>query len=265
MSNYITPGEFAKLANTTKRTVHFYDEKGVLKPVKVNSRKYRYYLEEQVLDYQMILLLTTLGISLDEIKLYLKNKGNLTGLFNSKKSLIKKQIKQLEFNLTSLDKFLGNMKLNGTMVKPEIKTLKSFGVYYIEKVGPYSKIGDYCEELEEMFENKGQDFTTLAIFDNPTYQPKQSKIRIGALANKQMKVKGQFKSEVKYFEFNPGKVVTYTHNGSGSLLSLFWKELEKYCRIHKLKVKKNVPDFEIYRKVDSDNTRQFFEIYLPIE
>jgi len=161
----------------------------VLKPVKVNSRKYRYYLEQQVLDYQMILLLTTLGVSLDEIRHYLKNKGRLTGLFNSKKSLIKKQIKQLEFNLDSLDKFLGNLKSNGTMVKPEVKSLQPFGVFYIEKIGPYAKIGNYCQELENIFNNKGQNFTTLAIFDNPTYQPRQSQIKVGALANKQMKVK----------------------------------------------------------------------------
>lgn len=264
MNTYITPGEFAKLASTTKRTIHFYDEKGVLKPVKVNSRKYRYYLERQVLDYQMILLLTTLGVSLDEIKHYLKSKGNLIGLFNSKKSLIKTQIKQLEFNLNSLDKFLSNLKANGSMVKPEIKSLKPFGIYYIEKIGPYAKIGDYCQELEGMLETKGQNFTTLAIFDNPIYQPRQSKIRIGVLANKQMRVKQQFKNEVKYFEFDPGRVITYTHNGSGSLLSLFWKELEKYCELHNLKNRKDVPDFEIYRTVNQDFTGQFFEIYLPI-
>lgn len=265
MDKYITAGELAGLASTTKRTIHFYDEKGVLKPVRVNSKKYRCYEESQVLDYQMILLLSTLGVSLDEIKKYLKQKGKLPQLFDDKKVLIQKQIDELQFNLNNLNKFLANLKSNGTMVDPQIKTLSPFGVYYIEKLGSYAKIGNYCQELLEMFENKGKQFTTLAIFEDPTYQPKQSRIKVGAIATKEMKIKEAYKDKVKFTKFNPGKVITYTHNGSGSLLSLFWKELEKYCKLNNLKVRKSVPDFEIYREVNEDITRQFFEIYLPIK
>lgn len=265
MDKYITAGELAKLASTTKRTIQFYDEKGVLRPIRVNSKKYRLYQESQVLDYQMILLLTTLGVSLDEIKLYIRQRGKLPELFNDKKTLIQKQIDELQFNLNNLNKFMANLKANGTMVDPQIKTLPSFGVYYIEKIGSYSKIGEYCQELAKMFENKGGNFTTLAIFEDPTYQPKQSKIKVAALANKEMKIKDEYRDVVKHMTFNPGKVITYTHNGSGSLLSLFWKELEKYCRLNKITVRKDVPDFEIYRKVNEDVTKQFFEIYLPIK
>src|SRR3989338_10338527 len=121
MDNLITAGELAKLASTTKRTILFYDEKGVLKPVKVNSSKYRFYLERQILDYKMILLLSTLGVSLGEMKQYLNKKGNLVQLFDDKKVLIRKQVKLLEFNLKNLNKFQNNLRTNGTMVDPEIK------------------------------------------------------------------------------------------------------------------------------------------------
>lgn len=265
MNKYITAGELAKLASTTKRTIHFYDEKGVLKPVFVNSKKYRCYEEQQVLDYQIILLLTTLGISLDEIKSYLKQRGKLPQLFNAKKVLIQKQINELQFNLTNLNKFLANLKTNGTLINPQIKTLSLFGVYYIEKVGPYAKIDDYCKELLEMFEGKTNNITTLAIFEDPTFQPKNSKIKIGVLANEKLIIKDQFKNVINYLKFKPGKVITYTHNGSGSILSLFWKELEKYCKLNNFQIRKNVPDFEIYRKVNQDITKQYFEIYLPIK
>lgn len=265
MNNYITAGELAKLACTTKRTILFYDEKGVLKPSKVNSKGYRFYLERQVLDYQKILLLTTLGVRLDEIRFHLMKKGDFTQLFNDKKPQIRKEIEKLKFNLNSLEKFSNNISANGTMVKPEIRTLKPFDIYYIEKIGPYAKIADYCQELAGMFEKKGKDFVTLSIFENPTYQPKKSKIKIGALIKKGMEVNEGYKGIVKQMTFSPGKVITHTHNGSGSLLSLFWKELEKYCRLNKIKVRKNVPDFEIYRKVSEDPSKQFFEIYLPIK
>ena len=264
MDNLITAGELAKLASTTKRTILFYDEKGVLKPVKVNSANYRYYQESQILDYQRILLLSTLGVSLDEMKKKLLESGDLGKLFDDKKELIEKEIKLLEFNLHNLTKFQANLKATGTMVNPEIKTIAPFDIYFIEKEGPYAKIGQYCEELSKMFENKGKNFTTLAIFEEQGYRPKKSKIKIGALVTMGMKIKKEYENIVKLMEFDSGKVLTYTHNGSGSLLSLFWKELEKYAALNNLKARTQVPDFEIYRKVNTDTTKQLFEIYLPI-
>jgi len=265
MNKLITAGELAKLAGTTKRTIHFYDEKGVLRPIKVAENKYRLYEECQILDYQMLLLLTTLGIPLGEIKTYLNKKGSLKQLFSDKKILIKKQIEKLHFDLKSLNGFMANLAINGTMINPKIITMNPFGIYYIEKTGAYSKIGQYCSEFVNMFEYKAGSLTTLAIFEDPDYQPKKSRIKIGVLASKNLKIRKQFENVVRYLDFSPGKVITYTHNGSGSLLSLFWKELEKYCKLNNLTVRKDIPDFEIYRKVNDDITKQFFEIYLPIK
>jgi DNA-binding transcriptional MerR regulator len=264
-NNYITAGELASLAGTTKRTILWYDQLGIIKPVEVSLEGYRYYNESQVLDYQMILLMTTLGISLKEIKDNLVINNNLSQLFKSEKESIKRQIDNLKFNLDCLEDYLANLDVTKTLIKPEIKTLRPFDVYYIEKVGSYVNIGHYCNELAAMFINKGKNFTTLAIFDNPTYQPKKSLIKISAIATKGMLVNPKYKDVVKQMKFDPGKVITYTHNGKGELLSIFWKELEKYCRLNKIEVRHDVPDFEIYRKVNSDPRKQFFEIYLPIK
>lgn len=261
MNNLITAGELAKLAGTTKRTILWYDELGIIKPVETSSEGYRYYTEAQVLEYQMILLLTTLGVTLNEIK----EKNDLKSLFDEKKTSIKSQIDNLKFSLENLEKFMDNLDHNKTLIKPEVKTLKPFDIYYIEKVGSYVDIGKYCQELSNMFTNKGNDFTALTIFDNPTYQPKKSLIRISVLAKPSMVVNPNNIGSVKKMQFDPGKVITYTHNGAGELLSLFWKELEKYCSLNKIEVRHDVPDFEIYRKVSSDPKKQFFEIYLPIE
>lgn len=261
MDKHITAGELAKLAGTTKRTILWYDQLGIIKPIDISIKGYRYYQESQVLEYQMILLLTTLGVTLKEIK----EKNDLKLLFEEKKKSIKSQIDNLQFALKNLDRFMSNLDKNKTLIKPEIKTLKPFKIYYLEKTGPYVKIGEYCRGLRSLFNSPGHNFTTLAIFENPTYQPKNSPIKIATLATKGMVINPKYKNIVKEMEFNPGKVITYTHNGKGELLSLFWKELEKYCRINKIEVRHNVPDFEIYRKVSSDPRKQFFEIYLPIK
>ncbi|MFA6250271.1 MAG: MerR family transcriptional regulator [Candidatus Shapirobacteria bacterium] len=259
-TNLITAGEFAKLAGTTKRTIIWYDQNNIIKPVEVSPEGYRYYNESQVLDYQMVLLLTTLGVTLKDIR----QKGDLKALFEKKKKAIKDQINTLKFNLSNLEKFLANIESNGTMIRPLIKILKPLEVFYIERIGSYVKIGQYCQELRSMFSSPGRSFTTAAIFDNPTYQPKKSLIKICALVQPGMKINPQYKNVVQKMTFNPGKVITYTHNGVGEMVSLFWKELEKYCRLNHLQVRHDVPDFEIYRKISSDPKKQFFEIYLPI-
>jgi DNA-binding transcriptional MerR regulator len=264
MENLITAGELARLAGTTKRTIIWYSDLGIIKPAKVAPDGYRYYQESQVLEYQMIHLLTTLGITLIEIKDYLTNRGNLNHLFANKHKLLKNQIETFKFNLKSVEKFMKNIQENKTMVKPKIQTLKPFGVYFIEKIGPYVEIGKYCRELASMFERHGKSFTTMAIFENPTYQPKKSQIKIGVITKPDLKIHPKHQNTVKFMEFNPGKVISYTHNGAGELLSLFWKELEKYCRLNKIEVRKDVPDFEIYKKINPLPHKQFFEIYLPI-
>ena len=229
MKDFITAGELAKLASTSKRTIQFYDKKGILKPALIGSNGYRYYKESQVLEFQMILLLTTLGITLADIQRHLSRKGDLSSLFDAKKQLIQNQINELQFNLNSIDKFTANLEQTGTMVNPTVKTMKLFGVYYVEKIGSYANIDKYCRELVQMFTGRTGTIETLAIFEEQGYRPKKSRIKIGVLAKPGILIKPVFRDKVKFMRFNPGKVIAYMHNGSGSLLSLFWKELERYC------------------------------------
>lgn len=264
MTNFITAGVLAKLAGTTKRTIHFYDEKGVLKPVKINTSKYRLYQEQQVLDYQMILLLSTLGVSLNEMRRYLKKKNQLSDLFHDKKPLIKDEIDRLRFNLTNIDHYLINLEKNGTLVNPEIKNRDPFDVYYIDKIGPYAKISTYCRELGDMFLKKGKNFTTLSIFEDQGYRPKQSRMKICTFTHTDMVIKDEYKTRVKRMTYTPGKVITYTYRGEGNMLSLFWKELEKYCKVKGYSIRTDVPDYEVYWRVDANPVKQKFEICLPI-
>ena len=116
-----------------------------------------------------------------------------------------------------------------------------------------------------MFVNKGKNFTTLVIFEDQGYRPKESHIKICALLQEGMRLNEKFKYVVKQMVFNPGKVMAYTYRGPGEMLSLFWKELEKYCQLKGYKIKTNIPDYEIYWKVSSNPVKQRFEIFLPIK
>lgn len=65
--------KFAKLAGTTRRTLIFYDQKGVFKPQKIADNGYRFYDYGQLYQIGLILELCGLGLSVDEIKDYLSD------------------------------------------------------------------------------------------------------------------------------------------------------------------------------------------------
>lgn len=89
-------GEFAKKVNTNVQTLRYYDDIGLLKPKVVDKfTSYRYYNDDNVNEYYIIVLLKELGFSLDEVKEY---KGNLSDevLLNKRKNIIENIIKEKE-------------------------------------------------------------------------------------------------------------------------------------------------------------------------
>src|SRR5690606_22198431 len=64
--NY-TVRQLAQLAGVSVRTLHYYDEIGLLRPSRVGENGYRYYDEPEVLRLQQILLYKELELSLEEI------------------------------------------------------------------------------------------------------------------------------------------------------------------------------------------------------
>lgn len=67
MHNY-TVKQLADLAGVSRRTLHFYDEKGLLNPSSIGDNGYRYYDDNQLFQLQQILFYRELGLELQQIK-----------------------------------------------------------------------------------------------------------------------------------------------------------------------------------------------------
>lgn len=74
MSGY-TVKQVAKLSGVSVRTLHHYDEVGLLKPAAVGANGYRYYGREELLRLQQILFHRELGFALEEIRQVLDAQG----------------------------------------------------------------------------------------------------------------------------------------------------------------------------------------------
>ena len=63
-----TVKQVATMSGVSVRTLHFYDEEGLLEPAYTGSNGYRYYEEQQLLTLQQILFYRELGIELRQIR-----------------------------------------------------------------------------------------------------------------------------------------------------------------------------------------------------
>jgi DNA-binding transcriptional MerR regulator len=70
-----TVKQVAKLSGVSVRTLHHYDEVGLLKPACVGANGYRYYGQDELLRLQQILFHRELGFALEEIKKVLDAPG----------------------------------------------------------------------------------------------------------------------------------------------------------------------------------------------
>lgn len=97
--------KFAKIAGTTRRTLIFYDHKGIFKPVQIAKNGYRFYSYDQIYQISFILGLRDLGLSVDEIRDYLNNTSSeiLNQKLNILKNKVEKKINDLKQVLTILN------------------------------------------------------------------------------------------------------------------------------------------------------------------
>ncbi len=111
-----TVKQLSKLAGVTPRTLHHYDEIGLLKPSRVGDNGYRYYGEESVLRLQQILFYRELDIPLEEIKKIMGRRDfDVLGALQSHKDALKKQVTRLNRLINTVDNTINHLKGNTTM------------------------------------------------------------------------------------------------------------------------------------------------------
>lgn len=117
MSKLYKIGEFAKVVDTTIQALRYYNDIELLIPSDVDKfTNYRYYSEDNVVEYYVIKLLKEVGFTLDEIKEY-KNKLSDEVILNKKESLMQ-EINNIKRQIKALDKIRLNIKEGQLVVEP---------------------------------------------------------------------------------------------------------------------------------------------------
>lgn len=106
-----TVKQLSTLAGVTPRTLHHYDQIGLLKPSRVGDNGYRYYGEESLLKLQQILIYRELGLPLEDIKEIMGRRDfEILPALESHKLELKKQIARLEKLISTVDNTILHLK-----------------------------------------------------------------------------------------------------------------------------------------------------------
>lgn len=102
--------QVARLAKVSVRTLHLYDEIGLLKPETRTTAGYRLYGEKQLLRLQQILFYREMELPLEQIRLLLDDPGfNLVQALNDHKAALKAKSKRIQSMLKTIDKTIDHL------------------------------------------------------------------------------------------------------------------------------------------------------------
>lgn len=145
--------EFASFTGVSVRTLHYYDEIGLLKPAYVDEYTgYRYYNEESLLSMQEILFYRELDFSLKSIKEILSSKNHdINKSLKDQKELLILKRKRLDILISAID---NAMKGENVMKAFDDSELEAYKAEVKKKWGNASSYNEYIEKTKNYSKEK---------------------------------------------------------------------------------------------------------------
>jgi DNA-binding transcriptional MerR regulator len=155
-------GDFSRLGQVSIKTLHHYDEVGLLQPAQVDQYTgYRYYSAGQLERLNRIITLKTLGFTLDQIAEVLNDdlsSVQILGMLRLRKAELQQRIKDDHKRLNQVDAWLRQIEEEQTMPKFDVmvKTVKPQLVASIRQVVPnVDALAPFFGEIEEHIKSNG--------------------------------------------------------------------------------------------------------------
>src|SRR4051812_16493320 len=116
-----TVKQVAAMSGVSVRTLHFYDETGLLKPAYLAANGYRFYEEPQLLLLQQILFYRELGFELKQIKQVLRRRDfEKVAALQSHRKVLQKNLNRTATLIETVDKTIQHLKGKKKMKSEEI-------------------------------------------------------------------------------------------------------------------------------------------------
>jgi DNA-binding transcriptional MerR regulator len=160
-----TVQRLASLAGVTRRTLHYYDQIGLLRPASYGDNGYRYYGEEAVLRLQQILFYRELGFNLDQIKTILDRPDfDLLQALEGHRRALQDRIERTDLLIATVDKTI--LHIRGRIKMDSLEFYKGFDE---------EKLKQYHEQARQRYGDEAMARTK----DWNAYTPEQKNAILG--------------------------------------------------------------------------------------
>ena len=120
----MTTHEVEEMLDITKKTLIYYENEGLVKPLRDNNN-YRCYNQDDVSKIKFILLLREMDVTIEEIKQIINKKKSIRDVLENKKDLIK----QRQLDLDHIDEKINNY-IKRRKVKIAVDHVLDYGTIY---------------------------------------------------------------------------------------------------------------------------------------
>jgi len=159
--------QLADLAKISVRTLHYYDEIGLLKPTEKSQAGYRFYEHQDLLRLQQVMFFKELGLELSAIQHILDQPDfNIQQALESHRHEVSIRLKQFKKLLTTIDKTLYNLTQKTMLSDEEIykgfkpETVKAYRKEVAEKWGKKS-LAESERRIKKISSQKWQEVKTI--------------------------------------------------------------------------------------------------------
>jgi effector-binding domain-containing protein len=213
-------GDFSRLARVSVKALRYYDELGLLKPVKVDEfTGYRYYSATQLTQLYRIVALKDMGLSLEEIARLIKDDvsiAHILDLLHTKQEEQKKKLEVETERLKRVEEWLMQVEKEGKMPNYEIviKKIAPLKVVSIRQIMPnYSATGQLFERIAAYVYKSGSQMTgpPMLIIHDDGFKEKDVDLEAAFPIAREVLSKSEFKClELPDYE----QAATTIHKGS---------------------------------------------------
>jgi DNA-binding transcriptional MerR regulator/quercetin dioxygenase-like cupin family protein len=160
-----TVKKVAAMSGVSVRTLHFYDETGLLKPAYHGANGYRFYEEPQLLTLQQILFYRELGFELKQIKRILgRSNFERVAALQSHRKVLQKNAARTRRLIDTIDKTIQHLK-----GKKKMKSEQMFSGFSVsagnDRFGEHIKLGGPGGEPNDCKVSGKDTDGTMSVFE----------------------------------------------------------------------------------------------------
>ena len=268
-------GDFSRLSMVSVKALRYYDERGLLRPARVDEETgYRYYSASQLMRLNRILALKDMGLSLEQVALLLDQEPSpdqIRGMLRLKQIELHQQLIEGQARLIRIEAWLHAFEQEVTMPAYDVILKKVEPIRVAQSRGTAPDMEQIGPTLDRLFD---QTFTYISqhgasvtgpavtVYYDPEFRERD--VNVGAC----MPIGGPLSDgeQVKVVELPAFETVaSVIHHGSFSTISQAYNAILKWIEANGYHITGPTRELNLEYERGGDQSRFVTEVQFPVE